>query len=353
MANETITDLTVTGATTTGSNNTGTLVGTQVTGRIVRCLVDGSVNGSTNTGGVVGRSGDVLEDVGATVTVDGDNIVGGITGTNETPLRRVYAHGDINGSSTVGGLVGSQPFGSIHSGYVSVTVPSVPDRGTIAGVNETDITNTYYDGDRTSADGVGDTGAHNDTTELTKRELIAIDAIRNTELDFDAHWESVPEPNTDLLDREWGFPVLDAIDRSKQLSIQNVNGSANGIRGEITLADSVVSGADIIAYNTTSNHFLGNDTTDYGGTYFISDPNPAESTTLDEVQISVDYDDGARKRGQTVTTTLRNVIGRLQFHEDGTGNGTTLSEGDRYRFINESNVDAGIEPTIETLSFSE
>lgn len=216
--------------TVTGLNNiggfAGTIYGGQVTGSYATGLVDGS---SSYTGGFAGFSGcgTGFTRVYATGAVSGNDAVGGFSGLDgcEGPgstFNEVFASGNVSGQSSVGGFIGQSYYSSITDayatgavtagnnigGFIGYSYDSTLDRAYSSGIvtttgdtnmggfigenpnNDTQITDSFWDGDKTSltetcGNGALCSGATKSTTTLMNTELTFTDAS----WDFNGVWK--------------------------------------------------------------------------------------------------------------------------------------------------------------------
>ena len=94
-------------ATISGHVNTGGVVGlTGVDTLVVGCDVAAEVVGGARTGGVVGQAFGPVEDCHARVTVTGGNNTGGVVGWAHAPIVRLTASGAVSGGQNAGGVAG-------------------------------------------------------------------------------------------------------------------------------------------------------------------------------------------------------------------------------------------------------
>ena len=159
----------------TGSHATGTVNGTDNTGGLVglnntsdpitRSYATGVVNGNSQVGGLVGDlvKGDIRRSYATgNVTGTGDRI-GGLVGKNEGFIADTYATGTVNGNSVVGGLVGINSFGNIRRSFAVGAVSGTIPGGLTLGADPADVTDSYWDtvttGQATSVGGTGLTTA--------------------------------------------------------------------------------------------------------------------------------------------------------------------------------------------------
>jgi hypothetical protein len=75
---------------------------------ITNCYSMGSVSGSYDVGGLVGRSSSSISQCYSTGPVSGSNRVGGLVGWNYSggDISNCYSTGNVNGTSNIGGLLG-------------------------------------------------------------------------------------------------------------------------------------------------------------------------------------------------------------------------------------------------------
>lgn len=70
-------------------------------------LIDGTITGQNNVGGLVGRNNGVISTSYSTVDVLGNDSVGGLVGLNETEISTSYSTGSVTGVNNTGGLIGT------------------------------------------------------------------------------------------------------------------------------------------------------------------------------------------------------------------------------------------------------
>jgi hypothetical protein len=149
-----------------GSTNVGGIVGYNESGNnISYCYNTGSVNGSTNVGGIVGynESGNNISSCYNTGNVTGGSSTGGIVGRNESGnnISSCYNTGNVTGGSQSGGIVGYNFRGntisySFNTGYVFCYGGT--NVGGIAGINfstNNAISYCYNTGDVEADDYIG------------------------------------------------------------------------------------------------------------------------------------------------------------------------------------------------------
>ena len=106
LAGAVIENLGLLNVTVTGINNVGGLVGNNQ-GEIINSFVTGTVSGVDHVGGLVGRNVDVIDNSFATADVTGTGIdAGGLVGLNLNVVENTYATSVVTGNNNVGGLVG-------------------------------------------------------------------------------------------------------------------------------------------------------------------------------------------------------------------------------------------------------
>ncbi|ELY45623.1 GLUG motif-containing protein [Natronorubrum bangense] len=112
-------------------------------------LEDASVEGSNSyVGGLVGLNvGGTVSESYATGSVKGSEFVGGLVGYNFGTVSESYATGSVkNSGSYVGGLVGINDFGGeVRESYATGSVEGSDSIGGLAGVNNEDVADSYWD----------------------------------------------------------------------------------------------------------------------------------------------------------------------------------------------------------------
>lgn len=123
----------------TGGERTGMLAGENgPEGEIKAVVASGVINGTDNTGGLVGSNQGTISDSGSDSTVNGNQLVGGLIGQNASGsvTESVYALGSVNGSTSVGGLTGSNS-GEVRHAYAAASVSgSLYNIGGLIGLND-------------------------------------------------------------------------------------------------------------------------------------------------------------------------------------------------------------------------
>jgi hypothetical protein len=109
---------------------------------------------------IVGLFGDVadggrIEDIGmVNATVTGYVNVGSLVGLNQGTVSNSYSTGNITGDEEVGGLVGTN-WGTVSSSYSSVSLTGDSYIGGLVGENSGNVTNSYATGSVTGGAYVG------------------------------------------------------------------------------------------------------------------------------------------------------------------------------------------------------
>lgn len=104
-----------------GDNYVGGLVGRNSEGKINKCYSSGSVTGQgDNVGGLVGNNIGTISDCYSSVRVSGKDFTGGLVGRNGDlwdnvagAITNCYSVGWITGGPNIGGLVGSNEYGAV------------------------------------------------------------------------------------------------------------------------------------------------------------------------------------------------------------------------------------------------
>jgi hypothetical protein len=188
--------------------------------------VRASINGSIYVGGAAGYN---QEDATIRRSWSGDAVtgsvsVGGLGGFNEGVIKRGFAVGDVTGTELrTGGLVGVNREGTITNSFAAGAVTGESSVGGVVGLNfEGTVSKSYWDVEAT-----GQTESAGSATGLTTAEMTGSAADQNMNgLDFNAHWTTVvagdsiqPTPESD------GYPILSALNTSRQLEAQNSTAS--------------------------------------------------------------------------------------------------------------------------------
>ncbi|TSD13503.1 hypothetical protein DP107_11800, partial [Haloglomus irregulare] len=214
-------------------------------------LVDVSVTGNDNTGGLVGQSDKnaVVRESFVSGTVSGNKKVGGLVGRNSytsssaATVEDSYSLADVTGENDVGGVVGFEVVRpdipkTVKRTYATgdIEATSGPFVGGIAGANEGDVRDSYWDKGTTNQDraigarlggasnlnGYGSTGDTSPAPEMQGSTATS----KMGALDFASTWGTVENSEGDTTGD--GYPILQSVDRQAQLEAQNVNAYAGG-----------------------------------------------------------------------------------------------------------------------------
>ncbi len=144
----------------TGKNQVGGLAGYSQ-GNITNSYTTGSVSGTHDVGGLVGYNYDLITDSYSTVTVTGSEDIGGLVGHNEWGLiSDSYANGSVSGVKWVGGLAGYN-YNEIFDSYATGKVSGEKHIGGLVGYNAGTVAGSFWDTvtsrQSTSAGGEGKT----------------------------------------------------------------------------------------------------------------------------------------------------------------------------------------------------
>ncbi len=111
-----ISNVAVVDASVNGNRNVGGLVGRN-RGKVENSHVTGNVNGNERVGGLVGWNRGTVENSHVTGNMNGNERVGGLVGWNDGTVSNCYTNGSVTGDGSVGGLIG----------YISYpTIPFMP-----------------------------------------------------------------------------------------------------------------------------------------------------------------------------------------------------------------------------------
>lgn len=110
-------------------------------------MINGSISGDTNVGGLVGLNNGTISNSFATSKVSGRyQAAGGLVGRNHSgTISDSYATGDVSGVLSVGGLVGAN-FGPISNSYAKGIVSGSEEVGGLVGTNYSSISTSYATG---------------------------------------------------------------------------------------------------------------------------------------------------------------------------------------------------------------
>ncbi len=148
-----ITNLGLVNVTIFGKTNVGGLVGSSwsTTRFIYNCYATGNINGTSYVGGLVGFfSYGIINNSYSNANVNGTSQVGGLVGWTYFKIYNSYATGNVNGTSSVGGLAGTcveggEIYNSFATGNVNGTGAGV---GGLVGVGSSVpscvLSNSYY-----------------------------------------------------------------------------------------------------------------------------------------------------------------------------------------------------------------
>ncbi|MDH4068510.1 MAG: hypothetical protein OEU97_06260, partial [Dehalococcoidia bacterium] len=114
-------------------------------------VVNATVTGFDNVGGLVGASVGTVSNCYSTGNVTGRHMVGGLAGTTGTSVSNCYSAGNVTGTDKVGGLVGENIYGGIvdrsySTCSVTGNVTAYTYVGGLVGYNwEASVTNSFWD----------------------------------------------------------------------------------------------------------------------------------------------------------------------------------------------------------------
>ncbi|MBO4504747.1 MAG: hypothetical protein J5730_08065, partial [Bacteroidales bacterium] len=142
-------------------NNVGALCGYNDNGTITNChVINGTVSGAQNVGGLVGYNKGYMEDCHNSATVSGTNNVGGITGNNTKTVSRCFNLGDVTASGTnntnLGGVIGEAGNGTVSYCYNAGNITAIGSTsqnvgGVLGNINSGgDISSCYNIGEVTA-----------------------------------------------------------------------------------------------------------------------------------------------------------------------------------------------------------
>ena len=126
------------------NRNVGALVGNFNGKRISDSYASGTIEGrKSNTGGLVGRTGSIIENSYTAINITGINAVGGLVGFAENAqINNNYAAGDVMGVDFVGGLVGFAS-SDINNSYAAGRVRGSDFVGGLVGISDGRINDSY------------------------------------------------------------------------------------------------------------------------------------------------------------------------------------------------------------------
>jgi hypothetical protein len=146
------------GGNVTGNLNVGSLVGVNG-GTVGDCYSEGSVTGGDGVGGLVGKNEGTVSNSYSTGAVNGNDFVGGLVGLNGGTVSNSYTRGTVKGNDFVGGLVGRNE-GAVSKCHSTGSVTGIEYAGGLAGQNwHGVVSNSFWDtetsGQPTSDGGIG------------------------------------------------------------------------------------------------------------------------------------------------------------------------------------------------------
>ncbi len=201
LAGGAVVNFTLLGGSVRGGEVVGALIGDNLSGSVDRVFSSASVNGVSTVGGLVGRNaGDILasrssgtvvgtgENVGGLVgellsgagldasaasgSVTGERNVGGLVGRSGSLIQDAFALGAVNGTANdsgfthenLGGLVGENATGSVVNNTYSrgaVGGADFANVGGVAGFNDGSMSAVYWNGEASGiASGIGASGTN-------------------------------------------------------------------------------------------------------------------------------------------------------------------------------------------------
>lgn len=233
--NSKISGLSMLGAYVEGGGDTGLMVGKAISTVIENCHANGTVNGSTFVGGLVGYTYSAqVKNCWAQVKATGTGYnVGGLIGSNSsTSVSNCYTTGDVKGGYNVGGLVGFNDNGSIAKSYsIGKVTGTSPLGGFIGRENNGSVSNSFWD-TQTSGQQNSAGGTAKNTTEMK---------IESTYVnwDFGTVWK-LDGINND------GYPYLRSQNFNAQVQTRAVSAkAATSVTANGSLANSGIPAADI------------------------------------------------------------------------------------------------------------
>lgn len=240
----------------TGKNETGGLAGYSEAGSsISSSYTSVSVNGSVHVGGLAGRYDGALSDSYATGPVSGTAAVGGLAGNLErADVIRSYATGEVNGSvhagglagmslgstiiqsyaigavngiDTAGGLVGMTDYGLIQQSYASGAVSGRGYTGGLIGSNNGAlIEDSFWDQEATGQNSACGNNTDGYGVTCTPTGLITVQALMQNSYsswDFTNDWFMVEGSTRPFLRSEWSQTITNA----HQLQLMMMNPVVN------------------------------------------------------------------------------------------------------------------------------
>lgn len=193
-----------------GKKQIGGLVGNLVFGTISNCSSSGFVFGTDYLGGLVGQSKDgSIEYSYSESDVEGNEILGGLVGENSSVITNCYSRGMVKGNKDVGGLVGLNGY-YIQECYSTGMVIGNYNIGGLIGRNQVYIHNCFWDMQTSrifdSTDGIGK------STFLMKQKS----TFTEVEWNFDEIWNIDDSVND-------GYPFLNLAKLTSVEKLENVS----------------------------------------------------------------------------------------------------------------------------------
>jgi len=228
-ANSVIRNIGLVNGTVTGNHNVGGLVGNNA-GTISNAYATANVTGNINAGGLTGNSSGNIDNAYATSNVSGNNAVGGLAGLNDGTISNTYATGNVTGNSNIGGLVG---FNNDNSS----------------------INDSFYATTDASGNAINNGGASSDAfTGNTHGTAQTWDALSNPAIyaGWDTSIWSLPGTNTSVAGYSVALPYLTAVTRPVDIVLRPIrNDSNNDVRNTPPYIGAMASNGQTMSTHTT------------------------------------------------------------------------------------------------------
>ncbi len=118
-----------------GSGDVGGLVGYN-SGIIKRSTITGTVNGGDRVGGLIGSNNGTIQQCHLYVNVGGKNRIGGLIGYSGGSIIECSTSGQVTGNQYVGGIIGYDRQADIQASFSTCSVSGRKNVGGVAGTNE-------------------------------------------------------------------------------------------------------------------------------------------------------------------------------------------------------------------------
>jgi hypothetical protein len=186
-----------------GGINVGGLVGANL-GTVSNSYATGNMTASLTccVGGLIGFTAGIVSNSYSTGTVTGDRCVGGLVGYNggtdfAATVNNSYSAGTVTGFEWVGGLVGyNANNGTVSNSYSTGIVTGTSSVGGLVGIDSGAVTNSFWDTE-TSGQATSDGGTGKNTTEMQDISTFS-----------GATWDIIAVANTSIRDASYTWNII-------------------------------------------------------------------------------------------------------------------------------------------------